>query len=153
MALIATLLVVGAILLMLETVLPGMIAGLIGVFCLIAGVVLGYTEYGARTGSYILAGVVLGLVAGFTVWLRLFPNSPIAKRLVSQRTIGDVASEKPELLGLSGSALSALRPSGTALIDGRRVDVVSEGGHIERGTPLKVVAVEGLRVVVRAHET
>jgi membrane-bound ClpP family serine protease len=30
------------------------------------------------------------------------------------------------------------------------VDVVTEGAMIERGTPIKVVATEGLRVVVRA---
>jgi membrane-bound serine protease (ClpP class) len=36
------------------------------------------------------------------------------------------------------------------LIGGKRVDVVTEGGMIDPGTPLKVVAVEGMRVVVRA---
>jgi len=30
------------------------------------------------------------------------------------------------------------------------VDVVTEGGMIERGTAVRVIAVEGLRVVVRA---
>jgi membrane-bound serine protease (ClpP class) len=43
-----------------------------------------------------------------------------------------------------------LRPSGTANINGQRVDVVTEGGLIERGTAVKVVAVEGSRIVVRA---
>ena len=37
-----------------------------------------------------------------------------------------------------------------ALIDGHRVDVVTEGPMIESGTPIKVVATEGLRTVVRA---
>ena len=41
MELVVTLLVVGAILLLLETVLPGMIAGIVGGLCLIVGVVLG----------------------------------------------------------------------------------------------------------------
>jgi membrane-bound serine protease (ClpP class) len=47
-------------------------------------------------------------------------------------------------------AQSNLRPSGLALIDGKRIDVVTEGPMIERGTPVKVVAVEGMRVVVRS---
>ena len=46
--------------------------------------------------------------------------------------------------------MTPLRPSGTAVINGRRVDVVTEGGMIERNTPVKVVAIEGMRVVVRA---
>jgi membrane-bound serine protease (ClpP class) len=58
--------------------------------------------------------------------------------------------EKPELLNQTGSALTNLRPAGTAIINDRRVDVVTEGAMIERGTPVKVVAVEGMRVVVRA---
>ena len=57
--------------------------------------------------------------------------------------------EKPELLNGTGVALTQLRPSGTASINGQRVDVVTEGGLIERGTAVKVVAVEGARVVVR----
>lgn len=46
--------------------------------------------------------------------------------------------------------MTTLRPSGTAVINGKRVDVVSEGAFIEAGQVIKVVAVEGLRVVVRA---
>jgi membrane-bound serine protease (ClpP class) len=46
--------------------------------------------------------------------------------------------------------LTKLRPSGTAVINGKRVDVVTEGAFIEPGQSIKVVAIEGLRVVVRA---
>ena len=58
--------------------------------------------------------------------------------------------EKPELLQQAGTALTPLRPSGTASINGRRVDVVTEGPFVERGATVKVIAVEGMRVVVRA---
>jgi len=36
------------------------------------------------------------------------------------------------------------------VISGKRIDVVTEGPFIEPGTPVKVVAVEGMRVVVRS---
>ena len=49
-----------------------------------------------------------------------------------------------------GVAYTQLRPSGTALINGKRVDVVTEGSLIEKGTAIRVVDTEGLRVVVRA---
>jgi len=58
--------------------------------------------------------------------------------------------DKPELSHATGVALTQLRPSGTAKIGGQRVDVVAESGLIERDTEIKVVAVEGMRVVVRA---
>jgi membrane-bound serine protease (ClpP class) len=141
---------VGAALLLLETVLPGMIAGLIGLGCLIAAVVVGYAEYGARTGNLVLAIVLLGSILGTACWIRYFPGSPMARVFISRRTVGDVEAEKPELLHQTGTALTVLRPSGTALINGKRVDVVTEGAMIQRGTPIKVVAIEGLRVVVRA---
>ena len=149
MALILTLLILGAILLFLETLLPGMIAGLIGFICLMAAVILGYRDFGYQTGSLILAGVLVGLLIGTWCWLKFFPGSRVAKTFISQGSVGELGVDKPELLNGTGVALTQLRPSGTASINGQRVDVVTEGGLIERGTAVKVVAVEGARIVVR----
>jgi membrane-bound serine protease (ClpP class) len=150
MALIITLLIVGAVLLFLETLLPGLIAGIIGFLCLLVAVVLGYRDYGFQTGSLILGGVLLGLLAGAWCWLKFFPESRLARNFISQRAVGELGVDKPELLHQTGAALTQLRPSGTAQINGQRVDVVTEGGLIERGAKVKVVAVEGSRIVVRA---
>jgi membrane-bound ClpP family serine protease len=149
MALIITLLILGAILLFLETLLPGMIAGITGCLCLMAAVILGYRDFGYQTGSLILAGVLVGLVIGTWCWLKFFPDSRLGKKFISQGSSGELGVEKPELLNGTGVALTQLRPSGTASINGQRVDVVTEGGLIERGTAVKVVAVEGARIVVR----
>ena len=48
-----------------------------------------------------------------------------------------------------GKVLTELRPAGTVQIDGRPVDVVSEGAFIEKGTRVVVLSVSGSRVVVR----
>ena len=53
------------------------------------------------------------------------------------------------LLGRTGRTSSALRPAGIAEIDGRRVDVVSEGELVEAGQPIEVIRVDGNRIVVR----
>lgn len=150
---IAALLIIGVALLLLETVLPGMIAGMIGVGCLVAGVVMGYTTYGPGTGNLILLGVVSGLILLGVLWIRFFPDSRYGRMFVTRRTVGELGIEQPELLNQVGTAMTNLRPSGTALINGQRVDVVTEGALIERGQAVKVVAVEGLRVVVRAVES
>jgi len=150
MATVVTLILVGAALLLLETVLPGMIAGLIGFGCLVAGVVLAYMKFDPRTGNLVLVLVVSGLIAGTLCWMKFFPESRIARVFISQKTVGDIGAERPELLDQTGTALTTLRPSGTAIIDGKRVDVVTEGPLIERGASVKVVAVEGMRVIVRA---
>lgn len=152
MGLIIALLVIGAILLLLETILPGMVAGVAGFGCLLAAVVLGYSELGTAGGNFLLLGVALGLMIGTLVWMRFFPQSRVGQMFVSKKVIGDVGTERPDLLNQTGTALSLLRPSGTAMINGQRVDVVTEGTLIDAGTPIRVVAVEGLRVVVRAAE-
>ncbi|NBV25436.1 MAG: hypothetical protein EBS05_26425 [Proteobacteria bacterium] len=149
MVLVVTLLLVGAVLLLAETVLPGMIAGILGVLCLIAGVVEGYQEFGTAMGNWILLGTLATLFVGFLAWLKYFPDSRFARIYTSHSTVGELGTERPELIGQSGVAHTALRPSGVAVIGTQRVDVVTEGALIERGTAVKVVAVEGARVVVR----
>jgi membrane-bound serine protease (ClpP class) len=149
MSLVLTLLLVGAALLVAESVLPGMIAGIIGCCCLVAGVMESYVKFGARAGNLVLLGALAGLAVGFWLWVKYFPASRLGRLFISQQVSGEIGTERPELLNRTGSTLTALRPSGTVLIEGKRVDVVTEGQMIERGTPVRVIAVEGLRVVVR----
>ena len=150
MELIITLIVVGAILLFLETILPGLVAGILGFCCLVAAVYFAYEREGIETGNWVLLSVAAGLIIGAICWLRFFPNSPLARPFISKNAVGEIGTARPELLDQTGTAFTNLRPSGIALINGRRVDVVTEGALIEKGTPIKVVAIEGLRVVVRA---
>ena len=92
---------------------------------------------------------LVGLVIGIFCWLKFFPESRIAGLFISRRTVGELGVDKPELVACTGVTITQLRPSGTAFINGKRTDVVTEGGLIDRGASIKVVAVEGLRVVVR----
>ena len=149
MWIVLTLAVVGAGLLLLETILPGLISGIIGFCCLVGAVAVGYSTYGAPVGHWILVAVVIGLTIGTGLWIKYFPQSPMARVFISKRVIGELNVDKPELLSQTGIAQTNLRPSGTALINGRRIDVVSEGPLIERGQAIRVIAVEGMRVVVR----
>src|ERR1043166_6451862 len=113
MELVITLFVVGAILLVLETILPGMIAGSIGLLCVVVGVIESFIVFGPQTGSYILVGVVVALILGTMAWFRYFPETRLARMFTSERTVGDIHTERPELLHQTGSALTPLRPSGT----------------------------------------
>jgi len=149
MALVIVLIILGALLLFAETLLPGMVAGAMGLMSLFAAVVIAYSDLGASVGNIVVLVEVIGLGLGLICWFKYFPTSRLAKPYVSQSTIGDIGTTREDLLDKDGVAKTSLRPSGTAVIAGERVDVVTEGNLIEPGTPLKVVAVEGLRVVVR----
>lgn len=64
---------------------------------------------------------------------------------------GADATEKGlgSLLHKEGTAASGLRPAGIAEIDGKRVDVVTQGEMIAEGDRIQVTEVKGNRVVVR----
>ncbi|HOX00980.1 MAG TPA: NfeD family protein [Candidatus Paceibacterota bacterium] len=147
---VVILILAGAVLLVLETILPGLVAGTLGLGCLVAAVAIAYAQHGVRTGHWTLGLVSAGLAAGALAYLRFFPNSRAARVFISTRQVGGLGNERPELMNQSGTAYTHLRPSGVATIQGQRVDVVSEGPFIERGMAVRVVAVEGGRVVVRA---
>jgi membrane-bound serine protease (ClpP class) len=151
MGLVLTLLAVGAILLILEIYLPGLVAGILGFLLIAAGVAVGYYEFGPQVGTWLLAGVTAALLAGVAGWLFYFPRTRVGRSFISEGVVGEIRAEQPDLIGQCGVAFTQLRPSGTALINGRRVDVVTEGSLLEKGTELKVIAVEGMRVVVRAR--
>jgi membrane-bound ClpP family serine protease len=51
--------------------------------------------------------------------------------------------------GKDGTTVSALHPSGIALIDGKRIDVVSSGEYIGKLVPITVIAVTGNQIVVK----
>lgn len=143
-------LIAGLALMLLETVLPGMVAGLVGFGCLVAGVIMSYVNHGPRTGNLVLFLVLGGLLVAALLWVRFFPHSRLGQTFVTRNALGALGVSRPELLDQTGTAITVLRPSGTALINGRRVDVVTEGALVDRGAAVKVVATEGLRVVVRA---
>ncbi len=51
-------------------------------------------------------------------------------------------------IGKEGESITLLRPSGIAMFDGKRLDVISEAEYIPAHTRIKVAAVEGVRIVV-----
>ena len=103
------------------------------------------TEYG-----HLFLAIALTSVIGFTFWFVLiFPNTRFAKTLTSQTSVGDLGIDHSELLDQQGEAFTDLRPSGKANINDQRFDVVTEGVFLEKGDTIRVIAIEGQRVVVR----
>jgi len=155
----------GVILLVLEIfVIPGFgIAGGLGIVALLAGLILSMVGAGDTAEIILKASgrVVFSLLAALIaslVLLRFLPHLPFGRRLILQRGLdaadGYVSAPDSDAqwLGKTGRASSALRPSGIAEIDGRRVDVVSNGELIDSGQLIEVTRVDGNRIVVRQVE-
>jgi membrane-bound serine protease (ClpP class) len=142
-------------------VIPGFgLAGVLGVIAIVASLVLSLVGPGfTMTFMMVAAGrVVLALLVALLaslVLLRFLPRLPFSRRLVLKRGLAATEgySSAPESdarwLGKTGRASSPLRPAGIADIDGQRVDVVSDGEHIDAGQPIRVTHTDGNRVVVR----
>ncbi|MFP4112726.1 MAG: NfeD family protein [Spirochaetales bacterium] len=169
------LLAAGILAIYVELFLPA--AGLIGLAgggMIVAGVVLGYVYHDALTGSIVLVTSLVVTPTAVIVGLKTFPKTPMGKRLILGNSDGTddggaaeyragttsgasdeapgAADPRPEgrpATGDEGEALTVLRPSGTARLNGRKVSVVTSGEYVEQGARLRVARVEGNRIVVR----
>ncbi|MCC6556205.1 MAG: hypothetical protein IT372_24860 [Polyangiaceae bacterium] len=147
--LVILLMAVGVVLLALEIlVIPGFgVVGLLGIAAVLAACVVAWTGLGAAYGLLSLgAGIA---AAGLLFWL--VPRTRAGKAMVLSETQagGRAASAGlAELLGREGRALTPLRPAGSVEIGDRTVDVVTDGVYVEAGAEVRVVKVEGARVVV-----
>lgn len=126
---------------------------LAAVAAVIGAVVFAFRE--SDTFGWILAVVaVLGLPTCFLLAFRVFPKTPLGRRMVAQgsgwskeeRAAVEHAARR--FVGQEGRAQSPLRPAGIALFGGERVDVITRGEHLEPGTPVRALQFEGNRLVV-----
>ncbi len=144
------LLIAGIVLLGAEVFVPGAILGIMGVLAILGAVVMAFS-ISATFGFYIAGGVIILSGIGVALWIKLFPRCPIGRKMTLSKDGKDfkAADTRPDLVGHKGVAQSDLRPAGFAMIDGRRVDVVTDGGMISKGETVVVVKAAGSHVVVR----
>lgn len=141
---------IGFILLLIEMLTPGFgLTGISGIILLIIGC-YSAVKLSLFWGILTTLASIL-LVVGF---FKLFSRSFIWKkiRLDTQESKEKGFSSCDDLSGLlnkNGAALTTLRPSGIALIDGKRVDVTAESIFIDKDKKIKVTAVEGNKVTVK----
>lgn len=152
------LVVCGTILLGLEIIAPGGLLGTAGGLLVLLAITLGFSEevFGP-VGGVTSAVVLIGAGIGYMVLMyRYIPHSMLL-RLFTLKTEIPTPPHEESSEGLApgevGTAQSDLRPSGIAIFDARRRDVIAEGRWVERGATVRVVKVEGNHVVVREAES
>ena len=137
----------GLILLITEVFVPGGLLGIAGAIGLSISIYYGFIDYGLWFGSIQFILTLIILPFGFFFALK---RLKLSKELKNDD--GFVSSKEglDELIGKEGISYTYLRPAGTVVIDGKKIDVVTEGGMIEKDKPVKIIKVEGSRIVVRA---
>ena len=112
--------------------------------------------------SFVVAFIGLAMIAKY------LPKSRFTGGLILKTAVGDSEKETANvmgdkdyksaptslntLVGKTGLAETDLRMAGKARIDGKLIDVVSESEYLDKGTPIKVLHVEGIKVVVVRDE-
>ncbi|WP_100406750.1 NfeD family protein [Bacillus solitudinis] len=145
--------VAGFVLIIFEVFVPGFgIFGLLGIAAIIGGMLLASFSTTSML-VYILISVIVTAIAMIFIFRYFGNRGPWKKIILTASTStekGYISNEtKKELMGQEGETLTPLRPSGSAVFGDERLDVVTEGGYIERGKRIQVIYTSGSRIVVR----
>ncbi len=151
------LLIVGVVLIVVEVFIPGFgIFGVLGAIGVVASIVLA----SGQSMQYVLLAILIAVavtVGGSYLFIRIFGYRGFFKKIIlsdsTKTELGYVSNTtRDELVGMEGTAVTPLRPSGIADFGDERMDVVTEGGYLPSGTKVKIVKTNGSRVVVRASK-
>lgn len=148
--------IIGLAMLVMELFVPSFgILGIVGSASLIVGVVrAAYStthvalSLGIASACAVVAIVVVGLVFKERgIWNKFILSESLTKEQ------GYIPIEDRDILiGLVGKSITPLRPSGTAELNGQRIDVVTAGSFIDSGRTVRVVKTDGTRIVVEETE-
>ena len=149
-------LLLGAALMIVELFLPGFgLPGISGIALICAGIFLTAMHFGAAVAVAVLLVVVAILAVLISFALRHASSGGMknSKLFLSDKEELHDKKDMQVFVGKAGRTLSVLRPAGIGDFDGVRLNVVTEGGFIERDKPIEIVSVDGSRIVVREQAT
>jgi len=146
-------LVVGMALMAIEIFTPGMGApAIFGSIALVAAIILRADSVETALITFVLILVPLLIAGGIAIHSfskGALNRSPVVlKEKIEGASSSLSDSDMQALVGAEGVALTALRPAGNGDFGGRRLDVVTSGAFIAKDSPIRIVAVEGLRIMV-----
>ena len=143
----------GLILLLVEAMMPGFgIAGISGVVCVIISIIM-VSKSTIEALLLILATLVMLIIVVLVMYKYGFGKGHIKSMILkteqknSDGYKGTVDFSK--YIGMRGIVTTTLRSAGTVMINQDKLDAVSEGEFIEKGSEVEIIKVEGNRIVAR----
>ena len=150
----AVCLIAGFALVLVELFTPGFgVPGVAGLALLLVGVIVAADSL--LEGILLTIIIVLLLCLLFTLGMRsaskgMLAKSPLILKDRTDKQDGFTSGEDLKyFLGREGVVTTMLRPVGRADFDGVKLDVLTEGEFVDVGAHVRVVRVEGRRIVVR----
>lgn len=149
MLLIAILIALGLFLLVLEIVLiPGTtVAGIAGGLLMAAGIFWMYADHGSTAGHTTLA--ITGVATGISLYYAF--KSRAWERFSNKDAIDGRANVIDENIkpGDEGLTLSSIRPMGSVLVNGIKVEAQTTGEMIEENTSVIVTKVLPNKIIIK----
>lgn len=110
--------------------------------------------------SLIFYAIFICAVLGVSVVVYISSRSPATNKTLLDDLVLDEQQknnrgytsviDKSKFLGAIGVCSTDLRPAGIVIVDGTTpLDVVTEGGFVKKGDIVKIINVDGSRVLVR----
>ncbi len=144
------LLVLGASLLIAEIFAPGF--GFLGISGIVVSIIsFVITALCLPGGSIIVTGEIALFALLIFIVFKYMKKSQVYNKIILTETLNEdtPAMENFEyFLGKEGVTMSSLRPFGDVDFNGHIVNVFSEGNYIPENRKVKVVRVEGNRIIV-----
>lgn len=127
---------------------PGFIVGVLGVLCIAYAIYFGYQHLPTwQAHTYMAIGVFATLYLG----VKLLTGTTYSR--IANKDIIEGKMNRRDLLnlevGMKGTTLSALRPSGNALFDNKKCEVLTEGDFVYANTEIKIIKIEQDKVFVK----
>lgn len=144
-------LLLGAGLVILEVFLPGFgLPGISGIVLIGVGTVIAGSLYGMMAAVAILL-VVIAVLALVVSWILHSASRGGVQAEIFLHDKEELHTQKDMqvLIGKRGKAISSLRPAGIGDFDGVRLNVVTEGGFVEKDAEVEIIRVDGAKIVVR----
>ena len=144
----------GIVLLAIEIfVIPGFgITGILGILGIVAGI---FMSFGINNIAQATSVIFFSLIADIiliVILARFILKSKGFKSIVALET--DTAGyhssvSYDNLLGREGITETFFRPSGNIIINDKKYDAITEGEFINKGVKIKVILVEGNKIVIK----
>jgi membrane-bound ClpP family serine protease len=146
---IISLIIIGLALIVVELIfIPGTtIVGILGLICIIAGLVMTFNNYGSSVAWAVTGGTAV-LSAG--VFIYSF-RSGAWNRFALKQSMNSKVNESNPLnveVGDEGVALSTLRPMGKAEFKNQVMEVTSLGELVVTNTAIRIIKIDKRKIIV-----
>lgn len=149
------LILISGSLMLIEFFVIGMILGAIGVMLFGASILV--VSGNAFLYSVFLAVILVMVIIEWVIFVKykkrkIFLNRLILNDATDKESGYTSFDDRSHLVGEIAVTHTVLRPSGTIRLGDERIDAVAEGSYIPADVKVKIIFVEGTRVVVRPTE-